>query len=168
MGLDMYLMKRKRFHQPTCADIKFEPGKGNIFVKEPESVTIHGADDIAVSYEAIYWRKANMAHKWFVDNIQGGKDDCGEYEVPIEKLEELLEICNKVLENHELASELLPTDDGFFFGGTEYDEYYFDKVKYTAEKLEEVLDDFKSEMEALEKTGYNIPVSIDFYYTSWW
>lgn len=168
MGLDMYLMKRKRFHQPTYADIKFEPGKGNIFVNEPCSTRVEGADTITVSYEAIYWRKASMIHKWFVDNIQDGEDDCGEHFAPIEKLEELMETCNKVLENHELASELLPTSDGFFFGGTEYDEYYFDKVKYTAEKLEEVIDDFKSEAQAILDSGDDIPVSIDFYYTSWW
>lgn len=27
--------------------------------------------------EAIYWRKFNAVHRWFVNNVQGGKDDCG-------------------------------------------------------------------------------------------
>ena len=28
-----------------------------------------------------YWRKANQIHKWFVDNVQGGIDDCRPYPV---------------------------------------------------------------------------------------
>ena len=24
------------------------------------------------------WRKANAIHKWFVDNVQDGVDDCGD------------------------------------------------------------------------------------------
>ena len=43
------------------------------------------------------WRKANQIHSWFVKNVQGGVDDCEVYEVSREKIEELLEICNKVL-----------------------------------------------------------------------
>lgn len=168
MGLDMYLIKRKNFHRPTKVDIKFEPSKGNYFVKEPCSAVVEDADSITASYESIYWRKANMVHKWFVDNAQGGKDDCDEYYVPVEKLEELLEICKKVLENHELAEELLPTQCGCFFGGTEYDEYYFDEVQYTAEQLEKVIDDFKREEQAILDGSDGVPVSIGLYYSSSW
>ena len=44
----------------------------------------------------IYWRKANHVHKWFVDNVQDKKDDCGEYKVEVSKLKELLKICKKI------------------------------------------------------------------------
>lgn len=43
-----------------------------------------------------YWRKANAIHKWFVDNVQDGEDDCGYYEVSKEDLEELLSICKAI------------------------------------------------------------------------
>jgi len=45
-----------------------------------------------------YWRKANAIHKWFVDNIQDGKDKCQTTYVSKENLEKLKEICVKVLE----------------------------------------------------------------------
>jgi hypothetical protein len=45
----------------------------------------------------------------------------------------------KVIENPELAEELLPTQSGFFFGSTDYDEYYIDDIKHTIEVLEPLL-----------------------------
>lgn len=54
-------------------------------------------------------------------------------------VEELLDCCNKVLENHDLAEELLPTMEGFFFGSTEYDEYYFDDVQDVKNYIEQTL-----------------------------
>lgn len=49
------------------------------------------------------WRKANHIHKWFVDNVQDGVDDCGTYEVTKEQLEELLDICKEVINNSKLV-----------------------------------------------------------------
>ncbi len=42
----------------------------------------------------------------------------------------------KVMQNTELAEELLPTQSGFFFGGTDYDEYYMDDIDNTIEIIE--------------------------------
>ena len=39
-------------------------------------------------------------------------------------------ICDKVLDDNSLAEELLPTRSGFFFGSTDYDEWYFEDIKY--------------------------------------
>ena len=98
------------------------------------------ADKIVdVVEEVMYWRKANQIHKWFVDNIQNGVDDCGTYAVSLEKLQELVDLCKQVLENPEKASELLPTQSGFFFGGIEYDEYYFEDLEKTIKGLEEIM-----------------------------
>lgn len=44
-----------------------------------------------------YWRKANHIHKWFVDNVQDGEDDCKEYRVSIEQLHKLRDICFDIL-----------------------------------------------------------------------
>lgn len=38
-----------------------------------------------------------------------------------------------------VAKKLLPTCDGFFFGNTDYDEYYIEDLKSTVEQLEKVL-----------------------------
>lgn len=54
----------------------------------------------------------------------------------------------KYIADVSVAQALLPTTSGFFFGGTEYDEYYYDQVKYTAETVKKILEttDFDKEM----------------------
>lgn len=49
------------------------------------------------------WRKANQIHAWFVENVQNGVDDCGDYIVSEDILEELLSICKQVKEKAVLA-----------------------------------------------------------------
>lgn len=96
-----------------------------------------------------YWRKANQIHNWFVEHVQDGVDDCCyHHEVTKEDLEELLDTCHEVLCNHDLAELRLPTQCGFFFGCTEYDEYYFDDLKNTIDIITKILEttDFDKEM----------------------
>ena len=52
------------------------------------------------------------------------------------------------IENSEVADELLPTQDGFFFGSTNYDQWYMDDIKYTIDILTKALEtvDFDREM----------------------
>jgi len=92
-----------------------------------------------------YWRKANAVHDWFVQNCQDGNDDCREAYVPIEKLEELRNICKMVLGNHALASEYLPTSSGFFFGSTDYDEWYYKDLESTVEIIDKALSKISNE-----------------------
>ena len=91
--------------------------------------------------EVGYWRKANQIHQWFVDNVQGGVDDCRDAYVERDKLQELLNICKIVSIDKDKAEQLLPTASGFFFGGTEYDEWYYQDIQSTIEILEEALSD---------------------------
>ena len=98
--------------------------------------------------EVAYWRKSNQIHNWFVKNIQGGEDDCRTYAVTAEQLYKLKSICKKVLENKELAKDLLPTSQGFFFGGTEYDEDYFSDLEDTIRMLSRIDDDTEYEYRA--------------------
>lgn len=44
-----------------------------------------------------------------------------------------------IITNPELAAKLLPTQSGFFFGSTDYDEYYMEDVKYTFELLPKII-----------------------------
>lgn len=92
-----------------------------------------------VSVQVGYWRKENAIHRWFVDNVQDGEDNCAEYFVSREKLQELKELCEKVLADNSLADEELPTADGFFFGSTDYDEWYFSGLRDTVEIVNTVL-----------------------------
>jgi hypothetical protein len=91
-------------------------------------------------HEVGYWRKSNQIHNWFVKKVQDGVDECQESYVLREQLEELLQTCKAVKANPELAPELLPSQGGFFFGSTDYDEWYFHDIDQTIEILENELE----------------------------
>jgi hypothetical protein len=54
----------------------------------------------------------------------------------------------KYIKDPSIAMELLPSASGFFFGGTDYDEYYLDDIKETIDIITKVLEttDFDKEM----------------------
>lgn len=140
MGLDMYLTKRTYVknweHTPKEERWSILIKRGG---KTDEKIDKKRIAEIVE--EVGYWRKANAIHDWFVQNVQDGDDNCSEYYVPSEKLKELYDVVCKVLKNHSLAEELLPTSSGFFFGSTEYDECYWEDLESTKKILEEALKD---------------------------
>jgi hypothetical protein len=155
MGLDMYLSARRytsEFSDPeinkdlTPLADKLLPPDGNM-----GSVTI--VRDVA------YWRKANAIHKWFVDNVQEGQDDCGTYFVNRGDLEDLRGTCLKVIADPTQAKELLPIQEGFFFGGTDYDDDYIEKLEDTVQQIDKII-------AWLELT--NSSSSVEFQYHSSW
>jgi hypothetical protein len=191
MGLDMYLRaerytseysdKETNAKLAPLADVLLPPD-GNM-----------GA--ITISRDVAYWRKANQIHSWFITNVQDGKDDCGNYSVSREQLEELRDTClkvlggidmvdgtittgwsyengerknltepGKVIADPEIAKELLPCQEGFFFGGTDYDEHYADQLKDTVEQIDSVLAWCDAEQALTGKTYSNV----DFQYHSSW
>ena len=138
MGLDMYL-KGKKYLSSWNDDHKAVSEK----IEALLPVRPGRVEEIVC--EAGYWRKANAIHKWFVDNVQDGEDNCSEYCVDQSNLQKLLELCEQVLEDNSLAEELLPAQAGFFFGGTDYDEWYFADLKNTVEIIKPLLgEEFKS------------------------
>ena len=142
MGLDMYLDKR------TYVKYWEHNGDDNYEVTVTKKNEPTNIDPKKVKYiieEAGYWRKANQIHRWFVENVQNGVDNCGEYYVDTDDLKTLLELCEKVKNDHSLADSLLPSASGFFFGGTEYDEWYFNGIDNTIEILKEALGDERGE-----------------------
>jgi len=70
---------------------------------------------------------------------------CKSYHVDKSKLEELLQVCETVLKERENATELLPTQPGFFFGSTDYDEYYYNDCAKTVEIISNLLKEDNSE-----------------------
>lgn len=153
MGLDMFLMKETYIG----AGYEFNEVKGTVDVtKQGESIPINLNRISTITEEVGYWRKANHIHNWFVQNVQGGRDECQRAYVSKEDLEKLLSICKEVLADHSKAPELLPTTEGFFFGGTDYDEYYFQDVQDTINIIEPLLKE-------LEENSMG-----DVYYQSSW
>jgi len=41
----------------------------------------------------------------------------------------------KYIKDSKKAIELLPTQEGFFFGSTDYDQYYYEDLIYTQKML---------------------------------
>ena len=50
--------------------------------------------------------------------------------------------CKQVIETPLLAAKLLPTQSGFFFGSTDYDEWYIQDLKDTIDQLTHVFDTY--------------------------
>ncbi len=177
MGLDMFLNKK------TYIGAQYEHNKvtGTIDIKmDGKKVPIQLNRVAEISENVAYWRKANQIHKWFVENIQGGEDDCGEYYVRVEYLQKLVEECNvminklnntpkikktlldwdkkeyevEVYDIKEYDNISLPTQKGFFFGNTEYDEWYLRELQDTVAQLTPLI-----------KEGEGIG---SFYYSSSW
>lgn len=99
-----------------------------------------------IEFEVGYWRKANQIHGWFVQNVQDGKDDRGNYPVLLEQLQDLKAVCEEVLNDHSLVQEKLPPRQGFFFGSYEIDEYYFRDLEDTLDILNKIFENPKHEL----------------------
>ena len=184
MGLDMYLNRCNR-KAWGFKDIDIDEAKeNNPKLYEIIKPYLHERGKYYL-WESIfedvgYWRKANAIHRWFVENVQDGIDDCEYYEVKKEQLEELLETCVKVKDgsqlkqgwvqngarfengilcpivekgeyivNPEIADELLPTTEGFFFGSTDYDQWYMEDIEHTIDILTNVLNDTDFDLEMI-------------------
>ena len=136
MGLDMYLTA-ERYIWSSEKPISDEVANLLGLQLDGERMRVN-----SVEAEAMYWRKANAIHKWFVENIQGGEDNCRRYYVEREQLTELRDLCAKLCTQREMAEETLPTADGFFFGSTEYDEWYWNGIEETVQGLDKALQAF--------------------------
>lgn len=145
MGLDMYLTGEIYIWSGE----KNDPTRAKI-----QEIFNTGLKPKRVEFEIMYWRKANAIHKWFVDNVQDGKDDCERYCVSTDQLMELLNAVRRAIKSTN-PEEHLPTQSGFFFGGTEYDEWYDKSLKHTQETLEKFLTSEESK-------------TLDLYYHSSW
>lgn len=143
MGLDMYLYLRKYESCSKWSTKDFEKKKKEFYPEELKEL----GDNIAknnfmtkhTEYQVAYWRKANQIHSYFVENCADGEDDCRPVYVGLRKLKELVSLCREVIENPKKAEDILPTQDGFFFGSVEYDECYEQDLEYTVEQLEPII-----------------------------
>lgn len=171
MGLDMYLRAERYISGWEHANWEERERFASIIAAtgveaDPESPSL------TVRVTVGYWRKANAIHRWFVEKVQNGQDDCGDYGVTREQLVELRETCERALAaahiaegqpvhngttyragqdpeqhfvegraalNGEALAAILPTQPGFFFGPTDYDEWYIRNLEETVRLLDRVL-----------------------------
>ena len=161
MGLDMFLyIKQNEYRSEYIND-------GDLELKYPKDITefIPKLTDLSISketsYQVGYWRKANHIHKWFVNTCANGVDDCRRVYISITQLEKLLQLCKQIQTDHTLAPRLLPTQEGFFFGPTDYNNYYFEDIDDTIKIIEPVITFMKHK---LDKKDYTWEV---YYEASW-
>lgn len=156
MGLDMYLYASQHLSNMYCKEEEVEAFNAVKTLMKAENFVNEGDLQFAnIKIQVAYWRKANAIHQFFV-NLDDGKDECQEIYVSREDIQELVNRCNAILENKDVekAEELLPTTSGFFFGSTDYDEYYFEDLEYTQKVLTKLMND--------------APEDWDFYYRASW
>jgi hypothetical protein len=150
MGLDMYLSARKHINKINWEKLDHNSDSKYSEATEPQWTDVVNAAGVAtlvdvesiygvdVSVNVAYWRKSNQIHNWFVINVQRGEDDCGEYYVSHNKLKELVNTCTLAITNKD--PNLLPPREGFFFGSTDVDEYYWADIMDTITQLQPILD----------------------------
>lgn len=140
MGLDMYLTKKTYIG----ANYPHNEVQGSVSIRTKEGPVNVKLNRITEIIEEVgYWRKANAIHGWFVENVQGGEDDCRAYEVELSQLLELKAIILKIQnekgkKRESLATELLPPRDGFFFGSEKIDDGYWQDLQDTLDIIARV------------------------------
>jgi hypothetical protein len=172
MGLDMYLTGKYFIWDRNKDSVKIE------------GVDLHGYKLSQIEIEAGYWRKANAIHRWFVENVQNGIDECQESWVSRDKLEELLKVCKAVLYGIYLVDgkiisgyqfkdgkKVAMLDDGKVVEDSKIAEellptqggLFFGDTSYD----EYYFEDIKHTIEVIEK-ALKLPSNWDFYYTASW
>lgn len=153
MGLDITFYKAKRLKdnetKERLEEIRKELATEYLkSIDERNSKLINELEDekekINPWNEVAYFRKVNFLIPFF-----GYEENCSNIEIDKYQVEDLIEACKEVLANHDKASFLLPTQEGFFFGSTDYDDWYFDDVQNVKEKFEEILADFDRDEDIL-------------------
>jgi len=178
MGLDMYLNKK------TYVGNNYKDKEDQVPIKvkniKQERVT-------EIVEQVGYWRKANAIHGWIVDNVQDGEDNCEAHYMDLVKIEELLDLTNRVLDASKLISGRVVNGYSFYKNGKKKINWGEGKVikdPAVAKKLlpvregfffgsydedtaydEWYVEDLKSTKEILEKV---IAEGGDFYYQSSW
>jgi hypothetical protein len=149
MGLDMYLyaekyISRNDYNAFDRNTMEFPPinpmfdavidATNSRTLVEPDSWT-----GICVNIPIGYWRKANAIHSYIVENHADGVDECQRIGLTAVDVRVLRDLCAEVLDHHNdggstaMAESVLPTRSGFFFGGLEYDEWYYQDIEKTIE-----------------------------------
>jgi len=178
MGLDMYLEAEKYLSGWSHA----KPAEKKLQADVLRAAGLSGfrCDDspsASLEVTVAYWRKASAIHRWFVEKVQEGRDECQKSEVDRDQLRELVNDCRAVLDSVEtiegdidtgrtyypdgrveqhtkrgevvaqvgIAAAKMPTQAGFFFGSTDYDEYYLQDLRDTVEQIETILSDARFE-----------------------
>lgn len=114
MGLDMYL-EAKRYVAPY--DEHSEPMRHAIGAAigyvPPKVKPGHDASLLEVCGVTVrvgYWRKFGALHRWFVDNVQEGDDNCRPAYVQEDCLRGLQRLCERMIAHSACVTEQVSVD----------------------------------------------------------
>ena len=167
MGLDMYLEEAVYIgaeyeHNGITGTIDITASTGT---ERERKIDIDLSRVTEILLRVASWRKANQIHHWITKDW----DDDTQGEISGEKLMELVNVCKKIIvslekqtkvdiemqdywdnkktitvntwPNTDLALELLPPQEGFFFGTYIIDDWYLANLKDTVEMLDGKVDE---------------------------
>lgn len=95
-----------------------------------------------VPTESVWEGRKENHIQHYIETEVGDVENCGYLPLEKEQVERLVDRLRRVSEDHSLAAQLLPTQSGFFFGGTDYDEWYFGDVERELKEFTELLADW--------------------------
>lgn len=144
MGLDMYLYRKMNVQN---FDWTLREERYSVDIWHGGQQVMVGAQVICVVEEVGYWRKANAVHRWFIETVADGVDDCRPVAVSFEQLGDLKQLVDQVLVKPERGPELLPTTTGFFFGSPHYDDDYLEDLRLTRDILTRALMESQGDFE---------------------
>lgn len=98
------------------------------------------------------FRKVNALLQWVNNNVMT-VENCAYIPITKEDLEKLQNILNQLTPLN--CKTLFPTQEGFFYGSTEYDECYWDDVQDVKEWVDKTLVEFNFEGDIL-------------FFSAWW
>ena len=164
MGLDMYLYIRE-----TKYESRYSTGEGKTNPVYPDELKQFAKDIEKDSFSSIttqiyylvgYWRKFNALHNYIVQNYADGIDQCQSIYLNKDNIQEIRNICFRIITDPKQATSLMPCAQGFFFGSQEYDEDYLVNVEDTLHLFNKILVFF----EQLDKHNFNYDL---VYEASW-
>lgn len=145
MGLDMQLIAEDSFN-PSVKDSSVGSylsdresiGKQILALLPIDERTSFKGDGhyqwVELSIIIANWRNAWPLHRWFVEHVQRGKDDCKQAHVGNDRLESLYNSLTKINANEydeAFAAELIPSDF--------YDDQYYAMIRRSIPIIESAL-----------------------------
>ena len=114
-------------------------------VKDSSKTIKDYVDNFRNHEEVAYFRKVNFIYAYFKDKYEENAlaDKAS--------IQALIDTCKDVLrhKDEDYSREHLPTCSGFFFGSTEYDEWYYNDVKDCIKKMSAILKNFDDDKDVI-------------------
>lgn len=111
-------------------------------LKELVDAIVDSGVALIYSEADLYYRKVNFLYAFFEEHLDY---DTQMAYVDKDDVDKLVQCCDVVLGNKNMASIVLPTQDGFFFGDTEYNKYYFSDVRKVRREFKKLSEHWKED-----------------------